>query len=33
VRATEIVMSAEVLKRLDEIFPGPGGEAPWAYAW
>jgi aryl-alcohol dehydrogenase-like predicted oxidoreductase len=33
VRATEIVMSADVLKRLDEIFPGPGGEAPWAYAW
>jgi aryl-alcohol dehydrogenase-like predicted oxidoreductase len=23
---------ADVLKRLDEIFPGPGGEAPWAYA-
>ena len=33
VRATEIEMSADVLKRLDEIFPGPGGEAPWAYAW
>jgi hypothetical protein len=21
------------LKKLDEIFPGPGGEAPQAYAW
>jgi aryl-alcohol dehydrogenase-like predicted oxidoreductase len=33
VRATEVVLDADVLKRLDEIFPGPGGEAPWAYAW
>ena len=33
VRATAIALSAEVLKRLDEIFPGPGGEAPEAYAW
>src|SRR5512137_1136354 len=33
VRATEIALSADVLKRLDQIFPGPGGEAPWAYAW
>jgi aryl-alcohol dehydrogenase-like predicted oxidoreductase len=33
VRATGIALSAEVLKRLDEIFPGPGGEAPEAYAW
>jgi aryl-alcohol dehydrogenase-like predicted oxidoreductase len=32
-RATEIELSTEVLKRLDEIFPGPGGEAPGAYAW
>jgi len=32
-RATEIKLSAEVLKKLDEIFPGPGGEAPKAYAW
>ena len=24
---------AEILKRLDELFPGPGGEAPMAYAW
>jgi aryl-alcohol dehydrogenase-like predicted oxidoreductase len=33
VRATEITLDAEVLKKLDEIFPGPGGEAPKAYAW
>ena len=33
VRATEIVLDEEVLKKLDKIFPGPGGEAPMAYAW
>ena len=33
VRATEIVLDAATLARLDEIFPGPGGEAPKAYAW
>jgi aryl-alcohol dehydrogenase-like predicted oxidoreductase len=33
VRATEVVLDADVLKRLDEIFPGPGGAAPEAYAW
>ncbi len=32
-RATEIKLSDDQLKRLDEIFPGPGGEAPEAYAW
>jgi aryl-alcohol dehydrogenase-like predicted oxidoreductase len=32
-RATEITLSEETLKTLDEIFPGPGGEAPEAYAW
>jgi aryl-alcohol dehydrogenase-like predicted oxidoreductase len=32
-RAVELVLSADVLKRLDEIWPGPGGEAPNAYAW
>lgn len=26
-RATEIRLSEETLKKLDEIFPGPGGEA------
>jgi aryl-alcohol dehydrogenase-like predicted oxidoreductase len=33
VRATEITLTDEVLGKLDEIFPGPGGEAPKAYAW
>ncbi len=32
-RALEIGLSADVLARLDEIFPGSGGEAPMAYAW
>lgn len=33
VRATEIALDAAALQKLDEIFPGPGGEAPMAYAW
>jgi len=33
VRATAIELDGETLKALDEIFPGPGGEAPSAYAW
>lgn len=33
IRATEITLDEEALMRLDEIFPGPGGEAPMAYAW
>lgn len=33
VRAASIQLEEEVLKKLDEIFPGPGGEAPFAYAW
>ena len=32
-RALEIKLNAEALKKLDEIFPGPGGAAPEAYAW
>jgi len=32
-RALEIELSEESMKKLDEIFPGPGGEAPEAYAW
>jgi len=32
-RALEYKLSDDVLKRLDAIFPGPGGEAPEAYAW
>jgi len=32
-RAPEITLSEETLRRLDEIWPGPGGQAPEAYAW
>ncbi len=33
VRATEISFDEQTLTELEEIFPGPGGEAPQAYAW
>ena len=33
VRATEVKLDAESLAKLEAIFPGPGGEAPKAYAW
>lgn len=32
-RALEIKFDDEQLKRLDEIWPGPGGPAPEAFAW
>ncbi|GII79579.1 oxidoreductase [Sphaerisporangium rufum] len=32
-RALEIKLDDKALARLDEIFPGPGGPAPEAYAW
>lgn len=32
-RALEIPLDEAALKKLDEIFPGPGGAAPEAYAW
>jgi aryl-alcohol dehydrogenase-like predicted oxidoreductase len=32
-KSLEVKLSDEVMKRLDEIWPGPGGEAPEAYAW
>ena len=31
--ALAIQLDEETLKTLDEIFPGPGGPAPEAYAW
>jgi aryl-alcohol dehydrogenase-like predicted oxidoreductase len=31
--ATEVELSGDALAELDEIFPGPGGPAPEAYAW
>jgi aryl-alcohol dehydrogenase-like predicted oxidoreductase len=32
-KALEIDLSAETLTKLDEIWPGPGNQAPEAYAW
>jgi NDP-hexose C3-ketoreductase / dTDP-4-oxo-2-deoxy-alpha-D-pentos-2-ene 2,3-reductase len=32
-RALKIRLNRDLLTRLDEIFPGPGGTAPEAYAW
>src|SRR5436305_3468183 len=32
-RAVEITLSEDVLAQLDDIFPGPGGPAPEAFAW
>lgn len=32
-RATSLKLDDATRKALDEIFPGPGGEAPEAYAW
>jgi hypothetical protein len=32
-RAIDITLDDATLKTLDEIFPGPGGRAPEAYAW
>lgn len=32
-RAVDISLSKEVLTKLDQIWPGPNGEAPEAYAW
>lgn len=32
-RALEIKFREDELKNIDEIWPGPGGEAPEAYAW
>jgi len=33
VETPELELPPEVLAELDEIWPGPGGEAPAAYAW
>jgi aryl-alcohol dehydrogenase-like predicted oxidoreductase len=32
-KAPSLTLSNEMLARLNEIWPGPGGEAPQAYAW
>jgi aryl-alcohol dehydrogenase-like predicted oxidoreductase len=31
--ALDIMLSEETLNKLDEIWPGPGNQAPEAYAW
>ena len=32
-RVLSLALSQDTLTRLDDIFPGPGGPAPEAYAW
>jgi aryl-alcohol dehydrogenase-like predicted oxidoreductase len=32
-RALELTLEEDAMRALDEIFPGPGGPAPEAYAW
>jgi aryl-alcohol dehydrogenase-like predicted oxidoreductase len=32
-RALEISLDSKTMRALDQIFPGPGGEAPEAFAW
>ena len=32
-RALKLKLNPDTLKKLDAIWPGPGGEAPKAYAW
>ncbi len=32
-RSLEVELGEDAMRRLDEIFPGPGGPAPEAYAW
>jgi len=32
-KALSIKLSPAQMKELDAIFPGPGGQAPEAYAW
>lgn len=32
-RVVEVELTSDTLQAIDEIFPGPGGEAPRAYAW
>ncbi len=32
-RSLEVELNDDIMKQLDEIWPGPGGHAPEAYAW
>jgi aryl-alcohol dehydrogenase-like predicted oxidoreductase len=31
IHAADITLDKSAMDRIDKIFPGPGGEAPWAY--
>ena len=33
IKAVELKLNEDTLKKLDEIWPGPGNQAPEAYAW
>jgi len=33
IHSLDVALTDETMRKLDEIFPGPGGEAPMAYAW
>jgi hypothetical protein len=33
IRAVDLDLGDQSRQRLEEIFPGPGGAAPEAYAW
>ena len=33
VKALDVNLDEDAMAALDEMFPGPGGEAPEAYAW
>jgi aryl-alcohol dehydrogenase-like predicted oxidoreductase len=33
VAAEKLKLGDDVMKKLDAIWPGPGGQAPDAYAW
>lgn len=33
IKASEIILENDILNMLDEIWPGPGNQAPEAYAW
>lgn len=32
-KALDVELDESAMKRIDEIFPGPGGDAPRAYSW
>jgi len=32
-RSLDLILDEPTMKALDDLWPGPGGEAPMAYAW